>query len=407
MNRWRLDSLLLYSIPWVAALSCLGGIAVGKLRHTGLLWMLTLALGIHAIVLKDRSHKITFPWMWWAPFYFYTFLSFFWSDLNPIDNLQPAVQMSVFFVVGIVSSFAVRNEDEMKKTNWMYLAASLFVGIVGVYFLFGPGKAVQGQTKGLYTGFAERPAAMTLLIVGAIFLAQFRNMPVVASLAWASSLIVSIISGGRMVSLLMIVLWILHPRLVSLSSRIVVVGFAMLIMLVAFNTPIIQERFFAKQTGFSGKGGLEDVVEGRFDSSGRFKAWPKIFKEACAKPIFGHGSGESAEFVYKVWAPMDKPHNEYLRLSFEGGLVSLALFLIASLGTLWNLHHILATSPLNGNWPAAAAHMGFIAFLLLAFVDNPLVCGNNFMHPLFALIGAANGIHYAQQSRAVVEAPDN
>ena len=36
--------------------------------------------------------------------------------------------------------------------------------------------------------------------------------------------------------------------------------------------------------------------------------------------------------------------------------------------------------------------MGWIGFILMAIVDNPLVYGNNFMHPLFFLVGAANGI---------------
>ncbi len=399
MKNTPFEQLYLLALPFAAALSCFGGISVGMLRHTGAIWIATLFVGVLLLlsqVLSRGIDRIIFPWIWWLPFYLYLFASLLWSDMG-LQNFQLAMQMAVYPVVGMVAAMAIRKQEDLGPLNWLYFGATLFIGVVCCYFIFGPGAAIQTQDHGNYIGFAERPAGTTLTIVGAIFLAQFRKMPLIAFAVWCLALVFCILSGGRMVTLVLIALWIVHPRLANWTTRFAVLALAGLITLAAFSTPIIQDRFFDTKTGFAGKGNLDDVVQGKFHSSGRFEAWPIILKKANTKPLLGHGLAQSAPYVYKVWPPMDKPHNEYLKIFFEGGSVGLSLFLLALVATWLNLSSVLRQTRRADNWVAPAAYMGFFAFVTMAFVDNPLVYGNNFMHPLFALIGAANALLAAEK----------
>ena len=191
----------------------------------------------------------------------------------------------------------------------------------------------------------------------------------------------------------------IHPQLASMKTRVLLLGLVIIVGLAAFNTPIIQDRFFKKKYGFSGSGTLEDVFAGKFDSAGRFNAWPIIIEKAADAPWIGHGVGQSAPFIYSVWAPMDKPHNEYLKMLYEGGYIGLICFVFGLFWTMVNLTWNLYQTG-HRNWVTSAAFMGWAGFILMAIVDNPLVYGNNFLHPVFFFVGAANGITASLRSQS-------
>lgn len=386
------DNLFLLSVPLVMAGSCLAGIAIGPLRHTGLFWIMTLVVGFLLVPLKGLR-KVTFPWLGWLPFYAFFGASLFWSEMDWRFNIQMYFQMLVYPIVGIIASYTIDSEDELASYNSLYIAATLFIGLCCAYFMLGPGRAIQENigNASLYTGFAERIAAMSLIVTGCIFLAQFHIIPKTAVAMWLICFGISVLSQSRMATVVLLLLWLIHPRLATLKQRILITGSVCLIGILAFNTPIIQDRFFAKKSGLSGKGTMEDVLKGKFDSAGRFETWPIVIEKSADTPWLGHGVGESAPFILSVWAPMDKPHNEYLKCLYDGGYLGLGAFVIGLFSTFLNITWNLRKAGAR-NWAASAAYMGWISFILMAVCDNPLVSGNNFLHPIFFLVGAANGI---------------
>lgn len=395
----RLAYLIFLSVPWVATLSCVHGLQIGPMRHTGVLWLLTLFACIPVILLK-AGRRITFPWYCWAPLYAYLGMTLFWSDFDPIYNVQLYVQMTVYFAVGIVASLAIESEADLEPLNRSYLICLAVIALAWLYYDYGPGEGNddEGAVR-LYVGFAYRVAAMSLIVIAAVYLAQIRRFKLTSVAVWGGAFAVAVLTGSRGVTLVMLILWLAHPQLARPSTRILATLVVMLAGLAAFNTSIIQDRFFQKESGFRGKGSLEDVFAGKFDSAGRFDSWPKVLEASKRRPFFGHGVGQSMPFVYRIWAPMDKPHNEYLKMLYDAGLLGLALYVVALVGTLINLAWVMRVSAPGTNWAAPAAFMGMVGFALLSFVDNPLVCGNNFLHPVFALVGAANAIAARQRER--------
>jgi O-antigen ligase len=394
----KLSRLFLMTIPFVMGAACVGGIEIGPLRHTGLMWMASIVMGFILVPLRGNN-KIYFPWLLWLPFYAFFGLSLFWTDMDWKFNVQLFIQMLLFPVVGIIASYTIRSIEQLERYNILFAIGTFIIGAACVYYMLGPGRSMQSQAGSNYAGFAERPAATSLIAVAALFLAQIHIIPKTAVFMWLSCFVICLISESRMATLILLMLWIIHPQLASIRLRCAMVGVIIVVGLAAFNTPIIQDRFFKKSSGFSGSGSLEDVAKGKFDSAGRFDAWPTILKKSSDSPWLGHGIGESAPFVYSVWAPMDKPHNEYLKMFYEGGYVGLGSFLIGLFGTLAHISWKLAQDK-RRNWANSAAFMGWWGFILIAVVDNPLVYGNNFMQPVFFIIGAANGISSTLHSHA-------
>lgn len=397
------DRLLLMSVPLVMAVSSVGGIAIGQLRHTGLLWILTFLIACVLIPLKGKR-SITFPWFAWLPLYLFLGFSLTWTEFDWRNNIQLYVQMCVYPLIGVIASYTIRSEEELERYNFLYILATILIGLFCLYYNVGPGKSSNTSDGSLYNGFAERPAATSLIVVAALFLAQIHKIPKTAILMWGLCFGICILSGSRMATLVLLLLWIIHPQLASLKTRFLMMVVAMILGVAAFNTSIIQDRFFTKKYGFSGTGSLDDIFSGKFDSAGRFQAWPIILEKSAETPWFGHGVGQSAPFVYSVWAPMDKPHNEYLKMLYDGGYIGLGLFVFGLVLTLANLYRILRATK-NRNWVTSAAIMGWIGLILMSIVDNPLVYGNNFMHPLFVLVGAANGISMNIASKDSTDLP--
>lgn len=372
------------------AFSSVAGYSFGSVRHTGLYWMLSFVVGLLIIPLKRG--KITFPLWAWAPFYLYFAISIFWTRFDLRDNVQFLVQIGVFPIIGIIASYAVKTVDDLNKFRPAYLAATVLIGIFCVYYMYGPGQVHQKALGSVYGGFAERPAAVSLIVVAAMFIANTRNDMRYSLAVWMLCFVISILSQSRMSTFVLLAIWLIHPNFGTIKDRIIPVTLMTIAGWVAFHSPIIQNRFFNREYGYSGSGTIWDVLQGKFDSAGRFDSWPLIFERSFDNFWFGHGIGESPPFVFRVWAPMDKPHNEYLRMFYEGGVIGLGLFVFALIGTLINIIWILNQTK-KWNWAPTAAFISWIGLILMAIVDNPLVYGNNFVHIAFFLVGASNGIY--------------
>jgi O-antigen ligase len=148
----------------------------------------------------------------------------------------------------------------------------------------------------------------------------------------------------------------------------------------------LHERFFPATGQF--------VKVGQYDlnANGRKLLWTVTWRQFQQSRVFGNGAGASENAVSSV-SQSGQPHNDYLRLLDDYGL----------LGTiLWALGVILILGRLTRVWIRAdAAHdpgarfylwalLAFIAILVTMITDNPLV----YLHvqaPLALIVGASLG----------------
>lgn len=106
------------------------------------------------------------------------------------------------------------------------------------------------------------------------------------------------------------------------------------------------------------------------NTSGRTEIWSAVFESAKASIWFGHGPGSAAALVNSRWVNVGHPHNDYLRLLHDFGLVGLSLFLF---GFLTISVFILVQAHRTGEPIYWSAAMILFAIGATALTDNVIV----------------------------------
>jgi hypothetical protein len=166
----------------------------------------------------------------------------------------------------------------------------------------------------------------------------------------------------------------------------VVLGGVAMIFIVN-HVPVLKERFFSGDQSIA-VGGLH------INASGRLNFWSATVTSWKTSPWIGHGAGSAGKLIESLFPGLGHPHNEFLRLLHDFGIVGLALWvwgIVSVLRHSWKRWHegLLSGGDAAGGVHQAAA-LGLMALLLMMATDNALVY-LFVMGPLGALVGASLG----------------
>ena len=195
-----------------------------------------------------------------------------------------------------------------------------------------------------------------------------------------------VVSSSRMSLLVGLLLLLTAPGLrLPRAGRVLLAASLVTLAWLATTTTGFQQRWFE-----SGEGTVLELVtlEG-LATSGRFEIWP-VVAETCGFTLFGHGAGAADSYSSTTHTGFPEPHNEYLRVWCDTGLVgSLLLWgFIASVavGALRAMRRLPA--PL---WAQHAALQMVTALCLLSLTDNPLTTAIPFFVPAALAMGWSSG----------------
>jgi O-antigen ligase len=154
-------------------------------------------------------------------------------------------------------------------------------------------------------------------------------------------------------------------------------------ILIWFSTYIYELSFVKERFLFMG----DQAVIGRFkiNSAGRLKIWKLLVEKSSESPLFGHGIGSAEDLVIDYFGTIAQPHNEYLRVYFDFGVLGLILMLI-SFSWLFAANFKLRSDDLLMSWEFRLKWILLVQFLLFMSTDNPLVYPF-FIFPVFFLVG--------------------
>jgi O-antigen ligase len=107
---------------------------------------------------------------------------------------------------------------------------------------------------------------------------------------------------------------------------------------------------------------LAEVPGGLLDPNGRDRIWKGYFAEFLSSPLFGRGLGAAEHGAYH-----DLPHNLYLRLLVDAGLVGAALYALALIIWAWRLREVIRPGERAFAWAL------LLALGAYAFTDNVLI----------------------------------
>ena len=160
---------------------------------------------------------------------------------------------------------------------------------------------------------------------------------------------------------LMVQLWLTPSRFVR-RVPVVAVGTALVALLVLAYGSVFYQRFFEGYTRV-------EVAGISVSTSGRNRMWALVFDSAMQHPIAGSGLGSSQ----RALGELVQPHNEYLRVWHDGGIIALALLLFAFIRWLFLLRrqYVWAVRTARSD-PAIelAALFTLIGIVLAAITDN-------------------------------------
>lgn len=196
-----------------------------------------------------------------------------------------------------------------------------------------------------------------------------------------------VVSGSRMATLVVVILCITAPGLNLPRSGRVLTGVALfaLVGLIA-TTGNFREHWFESGEGTV----LEIITLQNIGSSGRTEVWRSVADE-CGLTVLGNGAG-AADKVSRAANPgFPEPHNEYLRVGCDTGLVgSLLLWGALVLLTIRSIAALRDHS--RARWTHQAALQLTFAVALLGVTDNPLTTAVPLMIPTALVIGWSSKI---------------
>lgn len=206
---------------------------------------------------------------------------------------------------------------------------------------------MKDSSEGFVSIFGRRNVALYLMLVLAFGLAHRRysdtlHLRRVGLYVSAAALLIILASLSRATSAIAL-LFLVPLSFAKATGRKAwlslvatpILGVTLLGVLLSWGP--IRARFLGEGVGMAAAGDLQsDYAD--LDTSGRNEMWAATYLSALQKPILGNGTGTASELV-QIVVPggLEHPHNDYLRVFHDQGLVGLVLFLWAWWGRV--LYH--------------------------------------------------------------------
>ena len=372
----------------------LPGIEVLGFSVSGWAWATAVGVGLMAAIavpLPSAAVRLCLPLLAYLAF---DFFSLVWTPAFG-QGMQVVIKYAGVAVVYLVAYRAADFDPDIltKLRTW----ALIIFPSVGFVFIRAAGDSAStlGWLKG---GNGARPMVMLVALLYLVStIGRSRRFAISMGLV---ALSVSAASGGRMGTAVVGVMVVLNPALrLTWRARILIILGAVMLFAAALQLEPIQERFFHGQT----VGTLEDIValEGNFNTAGRGNNWPVLLDSCNQQPTWGHGAGAASLITLEATnGRTGHPHNEFIRIYCESGMVGVLLFWSFFIAAgLRGLAALRRQTEIGG-----LAALAILALVLFSITDNATVYTGVFMLPLAILIGIAD--RASDSSRPAVRVPE-
>ncbi len=183
---------------------------------------------------------------------------------------------------------------------------------------------------------------------------------------------------------------LLTPAPLGKNKRLAACGMVLLAGVLLFYTPRFQARMFR-----SGHGSIEELRSGVNDpnlqTSGRSAMWDFLWAGFKDRPWLGHGLNQSRSDLLDAGFPTYLPHNDWLKLLYEFGILGTACYFLAMLLQALRLRLIGSRASGDLRILAYGAAGTFVPFAVMMFTDNVILYVQFFCNLQFCMIGFIYG----------------
>jgi O-antigen ligase len=304
------------------------------------------------------------------------------------------------FAVYLLLSDVVKTKRQAQRCMWIIILATLIPLAVGLYQATAGGRsyAVLGYSYNRINATFAHPATygMFLIFTVAPLLAlYFETKKLETKVLWTALLLLMMISALlTYIRIAWIALLSAVTIILSRKNRFLLAVVLVAVVVLALSVPSLRTRIGSVLT-------QDTKLTMSQDPSTRFRvlAWNLALELFAQRPILGAGMGSYFPASAQLFSEATSPHNEYLRVLAETGVVGLALF-------VWVLFAIVRfsqkayrslTDPFFRSL-ALGALGASVAFVVLCVTDNPLVYHSVSIYfwALLALVESGRRIQIAQ-----------
>ncbi len=369
----------------VGALGAVGFVELGPVKMTlsGLMTVAILTGTLISLLCHMRSLKSS-SFACFSPFWIFSAWAMIRSFDAPsaVEGLRDATLFLVPPLAGVLTSVILerRCKDGDRLTSViMYSCAIPLIVLIGS-LLSGH---LEFEALGFTGPIGKRPLALFLLIVLSVALARWRHADsrfgkLRGMLISCVALLIVLGSLSRMAIAVAVGL-LLPLRFIGTTKgmlpRILLSGLLGLTLLgLIIEIPAVRNRFLGdsrlsliewRDSGFA------------VNTYGRDVAWSITWSDALLHPLVGSGTGSSRVLMNQWVSGLEHPHNDYLRVFHDEGLVGLLIMLWAWVGRVlrhmreWGAHR--ERSEQRRAERHMAATLGSISVMAAFVTDNPLV----------------------------------
>lgn len=233
--------------------------------------------------------------------------------------------------------------------------------------------------------YMTRAFALTALVLlsAAVVLPSTDLLARVAPFVIVAAIVLSLSRTASAIGILLLVGLVVRlrrgHRILLACGAVTGVALATWVLLLSFAP--LRNRFLVGDNAVE-VGGLA------INTSGRSALWEAVSEDAMRAPLLGQGPGSAVVFVTERFGGITQPHNEYLRVLHDDGIVGLTLFSLGCLLVLIRVIKRIARTDQPIHW---AALFALTATLAAAATDNVLVYPFVLL-PAAVLIGLSLGL---------------
>ncbi len=374
----------------------------------GLRWGIVV-LVTAAVLVREGRPALPRHFRGYATFVVLAALGILWTP-SWFEGLKHVLQVAAPLLVALVALRAIRSADDaatIRSAFWIGLIMAAGVGLtLGVIGLGGGRDLGDGRLLHQATG-------LYLLPLMALGLAAWRCRGGAYAIVPAIIFTLGLITLSRTTVVVMLGLIVLSAWGRPLRWYVGVALSVALVATLALQYEPFRDRVLGTEDGGGGGGGPAVSIRGTGQGAelviagvsltGRGLVWLQTARHGAEAPVLGHGTGSAVHFLETVIAAegVIHPHNDYLRVFHDLGLVGLAVFLVALWILARHLHRLHRDAPdTRARERALAGGLALAAYLGAVMFDNALVYPVAFSQNLFLILVLAGGPGEAAEAEA-------
>ncbi len=265
---------------------------------------------------RRRAWKYS-PKLWWV-FLGYYFLSLAWSD-NISTGVRTVLEIALPSALYLVAFNVIQNDFHLRRYYQWMMAINIVVAIFDLYTALTGWSAIQGagaMTEGVI-GYRTVTAYFYVTMATILMMRMMEKFEWTLGAMYLVDVVLLLLSASRTPTIVFIVgslVAIIYRR----NLRFTLIGTVVIAILIGliFLLPTRHKFFNADEslnTRDSGRGFFQKYFEDKADEG----------------PLWGYGAGGTE--TYAAWLVqhvtlVGAPHDEYLRIRFDGGKIGLYLF---------------------------------------------------------------------------------